>query len=106
MIQAVANLIAVAERSKHGYVDVPPDSVDDVIESELALHGYAVSLSDRLWLGGYRVYTPESIQSGNYRQYVPPSIFSCASSRFARVPDAGDFNVESILESRGELPSN
>jgi hypothetical protein len=106
MIQAVVNLIAVVERSEHGYADVPPDSIDDVIESELAAFGYAVSLSDRLWVGGYRVHSPESIQFGNYRLYVPRSIFSCASSRFARVPDARDFDVESILEARGELPSN
>jgi hypothetical protein len=106
MNPSVINLIAAAERSERGYVDVPPGSVDDEIESELASFGYAVALSDRLWIGGYRIHTPESIQFGNYRPYVPPSIFTCASSRFAHVPDARDFNVEAVLEERGELRSN
>ena len=34
MNRAVINLIAVAERSEHGYADVPPGSVDDQIECE------------------------------------------------------------------------
>jgi hypothetical protein len=101
----VINLIAVVERHD-GYVDVPPGSIDDEIECELALHGYAVSKSDRLWLGGYRIHSPESIQAGNYRPHVPRSIFTCASSKFARVPDARDFDVEAVLEMRGEIESN
>ena len=104
MNRSVINLIFLAE--KRGYADVPPGSIDDEIESELAASGYAVSLSDRLWLGGYRVYTPESILAGNYRLHVPPSIFTCASSRSAHVPDAGDFDVEAVLEERGESVSN
>jgi len=36
MHRAVLNLIAVAERSDHGYSDVPPGSMNDEIESELA----------------------------------------------------------------------
>ena len=106
MNRSVINLIAVAERSDHGYADVPPGSISDEIESELAAFGYAVSLSDRLWIGGYRVHTPESIQFGNYRPYVPPSIFTCASSWSAHAPDARDFDLEAILEERGEIPSN
>ena len=106
MNRTVINLIAVAERGKHGYADVPPGSINDEIESELAVWGYAVALSDRLWIGGYRVHTPESVQAGNYRPYVPPTIFTCASSRFAHVPDASDFDVKAILEERGELRSN
>jgi hypothetical protein len=101
----VINLIAAVERND-GYADVPPGSIDDEIECELALYGYAVSKSDRLWLGGYRVNSPESIQAGNYRPHVPPSIFTCASSKFARVPDARDFDVEAVLEMRGEIQSN
>ena len=104
MNRSVINLIAQAE--KRGYADVPPGSIDDEIESELAAWGYGVSASEKLWLGGYRVYTPESILAGNYRLYVPPSIFTCASSKFAHVPDAGDFDVEAILEERGEIVSN
>jgi hypothetical protein len=104
MNRSVKNLIAVAEQ--RGYADVPPGSINDEIESELAAWGYAVSLSDRLWLGGYRVYSPESIHAGNYRLHVPPSIFTCASSRFAHVPDAHDFEVEAVLEERGEILSN
>ena len=50
MKRSVINLIAVAER--RGYADVPPGSIDDQIESELAAWGYGVSTSDRLWLGG------------------------------------------------------
>ena len=106
MNRSVINLIAVAERSEHGYADVPPGSINEQIESELAAFGYAVALSDRLWIGGYRVHTPESIQFGNYRPYVSPSIFTCASSRLAYVTDARDFDLEAILEVRGELPSN
>jgi hypothetical protein len=106
MNRSVINLIAIAERSEHGYADVPPGSINNEIESELAAFGYAVAVSDHLWIGGYRVHTPESIQFGNYRPYVSPSIFTCAASRLASVPDARDFNLESILEVRGELPSN
>jgi hypothetical protein len=103
MNRAVVNLIAVAERSERGFADVPPGSIDDEIEAQLAALGYAVALSDRLWIGGYRVHSPESVQAGNYRPHVPPSIFTCAASQFARVPDAGNFNVEAVLEERGEL---
>ena len=105
MNRKVINLIAAVERND-GYADVPPGSIDDEIECELALHGYAVSKSDRLWLGGYRVSSPESIQAGNYMLYVPTSIFTCASSKFSRVPDARDFDVEAVLEMRGEIQSN
>jgi len=106
MNRAVINLIAVAERSEHGYADVPPGSINDQIESELAAFGYAVALSDRLWIGGFRVHTPESILFGNYRPHVPPSIFTCASARSAHVPDARNFDVETVLEERGEIPAN
>lgn len=106
MNRSVINLIAAAERSERGYADVPPGSVNDEIESELASFGYAVADSDRLWIGGYRIHTPESVQAGSYRSHVPPSIFTCASSRFAHVPDARDFNVEAVLAERGELRSN
>lgn len=106
MNRAVINLIAIAERSEHGYADVPPGSINDQIESELAAFGYAVALSDRLWIGGFRVHTPESILFGNYRPHVPPSIFTCASARSAHVPDARDFDVEAVLEERGEIPAN
>lgn len=106
MNRSVINLIAIAERSEHGYADVPPGSINNEIESELATFGYAVAVSDRLWIGGYRVHTPESIKFGNYRLYVSPSIFTCASSRTAYVPDARDFDLEAILEVRGELPRN
>ena len=91
MNRLVANLIAVAERSERGYADVPPGSVTVEIESESAAFGYAIALSDRLWLGGFRIYSPESIQAGNYRSHILPSIFTCASSQFAHVPDARDF---------------
>ncbi len=64
MQRSVINLIAVAERSEHGYADVPPGSIDGQIESELATFGYAVAHSDHLWIGGYRVHTPESIRLG------------------------------------------
>lgn len=101
----VINLIAAVERND-GYADVPPGSIDDEIESELAVYGYAVSRSDRLWLGGYRILSPESIQAGNYRPHVPRSIFTCATSKFAHVPDAPDFDVEAVLEMRGEIRSN
>jgi hypothetical protein len=106
MHHAVFNLIAVVERSEHGYADVPPGSINPDIESDLAELGYAVALSDRLWLGGYRVHSPESILFGNYRSYVPPSNFTCIASRSARVPDARDFDLEAVLKERGELPSN
>ena len=106
MYRAVANLIAAVERSDRGYADVPPGSINDEIESHLAALGYAVSLSDRLWLGGFRVYSPESIQAGNYMLHVPPSIFTCGGSQSARVPDARDFDLEALLEARGEIPSN
>jgi hypothetical protein len=106
MNRRVINLIAVVERSEHGYADVPPGSINEEIESELAAFGYAVSRSDRLWIGGYRVHSPESILFGNYRPYVPPSIFTCAPDRSARVPDARDFDLEAVLEVRGELPTN
>jgi hypothetical protein len=101
----VINLIAAAERND-GYADVPPGSIDDEIECELAVYGYAFAHSDRLWLGGYRIYSPECIQAGNYRSHVPPSIFTCAASRFAHVPDARDFDVEAVLEMRGEILSH
>jgi hypothetical protein len=106
MHRAVVNLIAVAERSEHGYADVPPGSVTDEAESELAALGYACAKSDHLWFGGDRIHTPESIRYGNYRPYVSPSIFTCAASRFAHVPDARDFDVEAVLEMRGEIRSN
>ena len=106
MNRSVINLIAVAERDERGYADVPPGSINDEIESELAAWGYAVAFSDRLWIGGYRVHTPESVLAGNYRPAVPPSIFTCAASRSAHVPVAGDFNIEAILEERGEIRSN
>lgn len=106
MNQSVVNLIAVAEHSEKGFADVPPGSVDDDIEMELAQFGYAIALSDRLWIGGHRIHTPESVRAGNYRPYVPPSIFTCAASRFAHVPDARDFNAEAIIQERGELLSH
>jgi len=110
MNRTVRNLIAVAERNcdyrAKGYVDLPPGSITDEAESELAVWGYAVASSDRLWVGGYRLHSPESIRAGNFRLYVPPSVFTCASSASARVPDADDFDVEAILEERGEIPSN
>ena len=100
MNSPIINLIAAAERSEHGYSDVPPGSINDEIESELAAYGYAVARSDRLWIGGYRVHSPESILFGNYRPYVPPSNFPCIASRSAHVPDARDFDLEAILEER------
>jgi hypothetical protein len=106
MNRSVVNLIAVAERGERGYADVPPGSVNDETESELAGFGYAVSFSDRLWLGGFRIYSPDSIQAGNYMPHVPPSIFTCMASQFAHVPDARDFDLNAVLEERGELPSN
>ncbi len=106
MNRAVANLIVVAERSEKGFSDLPPGSINDEIEMELAQFGYALARSDRLWIGGHRIHTPESVQAGNYRPYVGPSIFTCASAKSARVPDAGDVNVEAILEERGEPRSN
>lgn len=106
MNRSVVNLIAVAERSEGGYADVPPGSVNEEFETELAVLGYAVALSDHLWIDGYRVHTPESVEAGNYRPYVSPSIFTCAASQFAHVPDARDFDLEGILEERGELHSN
>lgn len=106
MNRAVINLIAVAERSEHGYADLPPGSINDELESELAALGYAIAKSDRLWLGGYRIHSPESIRFGNYRPYVSPTIFTCEASWRARVPDAGDFDLEAILAERGEICSN
>jgi hypothetical protein len=100
------NLIAVTERSERGYADVPPGSVNDEIEAELASLGYAVSVSDRLWLGGFRIYSPESIQAGNYMPHVPPSIFTCAASQSALVPEACDFDLNAVLEERGEIAAN
>jgi len=106
MNRSVINLIAAAERSDRGYADIPPGSINDQIESELAAFGYAVALSDQLWIGGYRVHTPESVRAGNYRPHVPSSIFTCAASRIAYVPDAHDFDVEGVLKERGEPSSN
>ena len=106
MHRAVVNLIAAVERSDRGYADVPPGSINDEIESQLAALGYAISLSDRLWLGGYRVHSPESIQAGNYRPHVPPSNFTCIAPRSAHVPDARDFDLEAVLEERGDILSN
>ena len=106
MKRSTLNLIAVTERSERGYADVPPGSVNDEIEMELAALGYAVSLSDRLWLGGFRIYSPESIQAGNYMLHVPASFFSCAGSQSAHVPDDRDFDLTAVLEERGVLPSN
>ena len=106
MKQTVLNLIAAAERDERGYADVPPGSINDETESELAALGYAIALSDHLWIGGYRVHTPESIQAGNYRPHVSPSNFTCVASRFAHVPDARDFDLDTVLEVRGEIKSN
>lgn len=106
MRRAVVNLIAAVERSEKGYADVPPGSINDDIEIELAAFGYAVAFSDHLWIGGYRVHSPESVQAGNYTLHVPPSIFTCVASRFAHVPDVPDFDLEAILEERGEPRSN
>ena len=106
MRRAVANLIAAVERSERGFADVPPGSINDEIESQLAEFGYAVALSDRLWVGGYRVHSPESIRAGNYKPHVPPSNFTCIASRSAHVPDARDFDLEGLLEERGEIQSN
>jgi hypothetical protein len=103
---STVNLIAVTECSECGYADVPPGSVNEETETELASLGYAVSLSDRLWLGGFRIYSPESIQAGNYRLHVPPSIFTCAGSQSAHVPDNPDFDLNAVLEERGVLPSH
>lgn len=80
-----------------------PGSITDEVESELAEFGYAVSLSDRLWMGGYRIYTPEALQVGNYTPQVARSVYTCAASRYAHVPDAGDFSFEAVLAQRGEL---
>lgn len=104
--RSVRNIIVAVERSEKGFVDVPPGSIDDEIEIELATFGYAVALSDHLWIGGHRVHSPESVQAGNYRLHVPPSIFTCVASRLAHVPDVPDFDLEAILEERGELRSN
>lgn len=106
MNQSTINLIALAERSECGYADVPPGSINDDIESELAALGYAVGLSDRLWIGGYRVYSPESVGAGNYRLHVPASVYMRIAPRSAHVPDAGDFELEIVLEERGEIRSN
>ena len=106
MHRAVLNLIAVAERSEHGYSDLPPGSINDEIECELAAYGYAIARSDRLCIDGYRIHSPESIRFGNYRPYVPASNFTSIASRSVHVPDARDFDLEAILEERGEIPSN
>jgi hypothetical protein len=106
MHRAVANLIAAVERSQYGYADVPPGSINDEIESELAAYGYGTAFSDRLWVGGYRVHSPESIQAGNYRPNVPPSSFTRVASQSAHVPDAGDFDLEAVLQERGEIRYN
>lgn len=106
MYRAVVNVIAAVERSNRGFADLPPGSINDEIESELAALGYAVALSDRLWVGGYRVHSPESVQAGNYRLHIPPSNFTCTASWTAHVPDARDFDLEAVLEERGEIPSN
>jgi hypothetical protein len=106
MHRAVVNVIAAVERSDRGFADVPPGSINDEIESQLAEFGYAVALSDRLWIGGYRVHSPESVRAGNYRSHVPPSNFTCIASRSAHVPDARDFDLEAVLEERGEILSN
>jgi hypothetical protein len=105
MRRPVANLIAIAERSG-GFADTPPGCVDDETESELALYGYAIGQSDRLWVGGYRIYSPESIKAGNYRLHVPRSIFTCSASPYAHVPEACDFNAEAVIADRGELRTN
>jgi hypothetical protein len=103
----VINIIAAAERTnREGYADLPPGSINDEIESELAMYGYAIGRSDRLWAGGFRIYGPESIAAGNYRFYVPRSVFTCEASKGAHVPDAPDFDFEAVLELRGELRSN
>ena len=102
MKRSTINLIAIAERSKCGYADVPPGSVTDEIESELAALGYAISLSDRLWIGGFRIYSPEAIQAGNYMLQVPPSIFTCARSQFYR---GSPVETKRILGPR-EAPSS
>jgi hypothetical protein len=104
--RSVVNLIAAAERDERGYADVPPGSVNDEIESELAENGYAVAFSDRLWIGGYRVHAPESIQAGNYMPHVPPSSFTRIASLSAHVPDAREFDLEAVLQERGEIRSN
>lgn len=106
MHRAVVNVIAAVERSDRGFADVPPGSINDEIESQLAEFGYAVALSDRLWIGGYRVHSPESLRAGSYRPHVPPSNFTCIASRSAHVPDARDFDLEAVLEERGESLSN
>ncbi len=106
MHRAVVNLIAAVERSDRGYADVPPGSINDEIEGQLAVYGYAVALSDRLWIGGYRVHSPESVRAGNYRLHVPPSNFTCIASRSAHVPDAHDFDLEAVLDERGDIPSS
>ena len=106
MYRAVVNVIAAVERSDSGFADLPPGAINDEIESQLAEFGYAVALSDRLWVGGYRVHSPESVQAGNYRLHVPPSNFTCIASRSAHVPDARDFDLEAVLEERGEIPTN
>jgi hypothetical protein len=101
----VINLIAATERHD-GYVDVPPGSINEEIEAELAVYGYAVARSERLWLGGFRIYSPESVRAGNYIPHVPPSIFTCALSKFTELPDAPDFDVDAVLGMRGEIRSN
>jgi len=41
MHRAAVNLIAAVERSDRGFADVPPDSINDELESDLAVWGYA-----------------------------------------------------------------
>ncbi len=48
MNRSVINLIAGAERNERGYADVPPGSINNEIEGELAALGYAVARSDHL----------------------------------------------------------
>jgi hypothetical protein len=106
MRRKTVRLIAAAELSQRGYADLPPGTLDDETEGELAVYGYAISLSDRLWLGGYRIYTPESITAGNYMPHVPCSIFTCADSRYTHMPEAPDFDFEAVLAQRGEICKN
>jgi hypothetical protein len=106
MRRSVLSIIAVVESRDKGYADFPASCLDEETEGELAEFGYAIGLSDAMWFGGYRVYGPESIAAGNYRPHVPPSALTCADLRCARVPDAGDFDFESVLKVRGIIPTN
>lgn len=106
MRRLVANLIAIVESRDCGYADIPAGCIDDETESELAEFGYAIGLSDALWIGGNRIYGPESIASGNYRPHVPPSVFTCPGSGYAHIPDAHDFNFEAVLKARGRIRTN